>query len=94
MVLIDFETTQVIENSIISDTLFLQVVMAQLYALIDPCDSHNIQLNPMQCGDSFIMRCIYAIREHKEGDRIVAKLLAIREETAAKFNSSDCEKNA
>lgn len=90
MVLIDFGQTQNI-GPLMSDTLFLQVVMAQLYALIDPCNFHNIQLNGSQCINSPIISYIYSIRAHHEKDPYVATLLNIREETAALFNSSACE---
>ena len=90
MVLIDFGLTQVIKP-IMGDTLFFQVVMAQLYALIDPCNSNNIALDAKQCDTSYIVDCIYAIRTHDAGDKLVEKLLEIREETAALFNSQSCE---
>jgi hypothetical protein len=86
MTLIDFEMTQIVKSPIINTTLFLQVVMAQLYALIDPCNSNN-KLDVMICDKSYIVDCINAIKKHKENDPIVAELLAIREDTIATFNS-------
>jgi hypothetical protein len=91
MLLIDFGFTQSIKP-IMCDILFLQVVMAQLYALIDPCNTNNITLNDGQCDTSYIVDCIYDIRGHAKDGILVKKLLEIREDTAALFNSQSCEK--
>ncbi len=93
MILIDFGLTEKIEGALMSDIVFLQVVLAQLYALIDPCNHNNpgLSSDSEQCGEtSVFVNYIYAIRNHDHKNELIRLLLRVREDAVFAFNRNGC----
>lgn len=80
MLMFDFGFSERIQP-VKDDVVYLQIVLAQLYALIDPCNENNMALN--FCDDE-IGKAVYAIRGHDT--KVIKQFLKQRTEALKMLN--------